>query len=64
MKKAFLALIAAVLAIGLVGCETTKGVGKDIQNAGEKMEKAVEGQDLIPPCLAFKLLIVINKESR
>ncbi|WP_071057986.1 entericidin A/B family lipoprotein [Pelistega sp. MC2] len=44
MKKSILVLLTAVFAIGLAGCETTKGVGKDIQNAGEKMEQAVEGK--------------------
>lgn len=42
MKKTLLAFIAAVLAIGLVGCETTRGFGKDIQKAGQKLEQAAD----------------------
>lgn len=34
---AVLALAAALLA----GCETTKGAGRDIEHAGEKMEDVV-----------------------
>ncbi|WP_216605184.1 entericidin A/B family lipoprotein [Pelistega europaea] len=39
MKKLVLSLFALCLTIGLVGCETTKGFGKDLQNAGEKIEE-------------------------
>jgi len=37
---ASLSLLALPLA--LTGCETVKGVGKDIQNAGEAGEEAIE----------------------
>lgn len=42
-KKTMGAILAALLVLGLAGCQTTQGLGKDIQNAGEKMEKAIEG---------------------
>ncbi|MDW3224367.1 MAG: entericidin A/B family lipoprotein [Paracoccaceae bacterium] len=34
------ALLSVLLA--LAACETTKGVGRDVQNAGEALENAVE----------------------
>jgi predicted small secreted protein len=34
-----LILMSLVLAIFLGGCETTKGVGKDVQKAGEWIEE-------------------------
>lgn len=42
-KKTMGTILAALLVLGLAGCQTTQGLGKDIQNAGEKMEKAIEG---------------------
>ncbi len=42
-KKTMSAVLAALFMLGLAGCQTTQGLGKDIQNAGQKMEKAVEG---------------------
>ena len=39
MRMIILGLIAV---LGLAGCETVQGAGKDIQNAGESLEKAVE----------------------
>ena len=32
----------AVLAIGLSGCQTVQGVGKDIQTVGKKAEEVVK----------------------
>ncbi len=32
-------LLSAVLA--LAACETTKGIGRDVQNAGEALDKAI-----------------------
>ncbi|MDY3331327.1 MAG: entericidin A/B family lipoprotein [Pelistega sp.] len=43
MKKTLAALFVGLLTLGLAACETTQGLGKDIQNAGQKMEKAIEG---------------------
>ncbi|XYU82311.1 entericidin A/B family lipoprotein [Pasteurella multocida] len=42
MKKIIAIFLSATFAFALTACETTtKGVGKDIQNAGEKLEQAV-----------------------
>lgn len=41
MKKIIGALLSVMFMFSLTACETTKGVGKDIQNAGEKMEQAI-----------------------
>jgi predicted small secreted protein len=39
----FVALVAAIaVPAALGGCETVKGVGKDIQNAGEAGERAID----------------------
>ncbi len=40
MKKLILALCA--LSFVLAGCNTVKGVGKDIQKGGEALERAAE----------------------
>jgi len=40
MKISLLALIVSL--IGLVGCNTLEGAGKDIQKAGEKIEDAAK----------------------
>ena len=41
MRRAFvLCLVLGLLSV-LTACETVKGVGKDITNAGEAMEEAV-----------------------
>lgn len=39
--KSFAILLAAVT-IALAGCNTVKGVGQDIQKAGEKLEDAAK----------------------
>jgi predicted small secreted protein len=36
--KAMCLLIAASFALALSGCNTVKGVGQDLQRAGEKIE--------------------------
>jgi predicted small secreted protein len=38
-----LALVLAGAGASMSGCETVKGAGKDIQNAGEAGEKAISG---------------------
>jgi predicted small secreted protein len=40
--KTFIALIAACTLFALGGCNTVKGVGQDIQKAGEKIEGAAK----------------------
>ncbi|ABR75412.1 entericidin EcnAB [Actinobacillus succinogenes] len=41
MKKLISVFIASAFIFTLTACETTKGVGKDIQSAGEKMQQVV-----------------------
>ncbi len=41
MKKLMSLILASAFVLALTGCETTKGVGKDIQHAGEKVEQVV-----------------------
>lgn len=43
LKKTVSTVLATLLVLGLAGCQTTQGLGKDIQNAGQKMEKAIDG---------------------
>ena len=38
----FAALIAVVLATQLAACNTVRGIGQDIQKAGEKIEDATK----------------------
>jgi len=40
--RAFIALVAALSTIGLAGCNTVEGFGKDVKTAGGKIEKAAE----------------------
>jgi predicted small secreted protein len=37
-----LRILLAVLALGLAGCNTVEGFGKDVKKGGEKIEKAAE----------------------
>jgi len=39
MKKIIPIFILSLIVCTSLGCETVKGVGKDIQNAGEGMQK-------------------------
>ena len=41
MKQLILSSVLVVLLLGAVGCETIKGAGRDITNAGEAIEDAV-----------------------
>jgi predicted small secreted protein len=40
--KTFSLLLALFLAFALTGCNTVKGVGQDLQKAGEKIEDAAK----------------------
>ncbi|MGC7559638.1 entericidin A/B family lipoprotein [Pasteurella sp. PK-2025] len=40
MKKITAIFLSVAFAFALTACETTKGVGKDIQKAGAKLEQA------------------------
>ncbi len=42
MKKFIVALIFGVFGLSLAGCNTTRGVGQDIQAAGESIEDFAE----------------------
>lgn len=41
MKKLMLIALGVVFTASLIGCETIRGVGKDIQNTGANIGKAV-----------------------
>ena len=40
MKRFIAGIILVACAATLIGCETVKGAGKDIQSGGEHIEKA------------------------
>ncbi len=40
MKRLMVGIILIACAAALVGCETMKGAGKDIQGGGENIQKA------------------------
>ncbi len=40
--KTLASIIALVFSFALAGCNTVKGVGQDIQKAGEKLEDAAK----------------------
>ncbi len=45
IKKILLIIALVVLTFSLFGCETFKGVGRDIQSAGEAVENTAEKVD-------------------
>ena len=42
MKRILSAMVFALFALSLAGCNTVQGVGKDVQKAGEKIEDAAK----------------------
>lgn len=42
MGRISLALVCLALLVGLAGCETIKGAGKDIEKAGEAIQRAAK----------------------
>ena len=40
MKRILSTVLLAAFAVAVVGCNTAKGVGQDVQKAGEKIEDA------------------------
>lgn len=42
MKKIISTLCILVISVGLTACNTVKGVGKDVERGGEKMQGAAE----------------------
>ncbi len=41
LNKTVLVALSVLMTVIFTGCETVKGVGKDIQKAGEAIEKSV-----------------------
>ena len=42
MKKVLIALAMAIMVLSLSACETMKGLGKDVEDAGEWVQKKAE----------------------
>ena len=42
MKKILVVMLLAAFALGLAGCETVKGVGRDMEKAGEAILKSAD----------------------
>ena len=42
MSRLISALVAVGLLMGICGCETVKGVGRDVEKAGEAIQKSAE----------------------
>lgn len=40
----FVALALALVVVALPACQTVKGVGEDVKNAGEAGERAIDGK--------------------
>ncbi len=38
MRRIFIVLVCVLLTLVLVGCETVKGMGKDIENTGRNIQ--------------------------
>ena len=45
MNIKFLVLIAMLMALTVSGCETMQGLGKDLQNFGDQLEKNAKDHD-------------------
>ena len=45
MSKLFIITISAAFLITAAGCNTFKGAGQDVENAGKNIKKAVERND-------------------
>lgn len=42
MKLKTLFILLALLSVTLAGCETTSGLGQDVENTGENIQEGVE----------------------
>jgi predicted small secreted protein len=42
MRKRFVILLGLLLLGGLVGCETMKGMGRDVEKAGAAIQRAAK----------------------
>jgi predicted small secreted protein len=45
MKSLLLVVLVAVFITGLTGCNMLKGAGKDVENAGEGIQRTVDHND-------------------
>ncbi|MBP9855504.1 MAG: entericidin A/B family lipoprotein [Candidatus Omnitrophica bacterium] len=46
MKKSFLLILTALfLTTSILGCNMLRGAGKDVENAGESIQKTVDHND-------------------
>ncbi|MDX5332831.1 MAG: entericidin A/B family lipoprotein [Gammaproteobacteria bacterium] len=45
MKRVVAMALLVMALVALSGCETMKGLGKDIENLGESMQKSSENRD-------------------
>ena len=41
MKSVFLAVLVLISVVALAGCETVKGVGRDITNSSDAVQQAI-----------------------
>lgn len=46
MLRLLMVLLLGVTTVSIMGCETTKGVGRDIENVGEEIDDAVDDDDV------------------
>ncbi len=42
MKRTLMSSVMIVALLALVGCETSKGVGKDMENTGKNIQEGIE----------------------
>jgi len=42
LKKAILTLVAVLVVLSVAGCNTVRGVGKDLKKGGEAIERAAD----------------------
>ncbi len=42
MRKVLVVMVLVALALGSAGCETVKGVGRDMEKAGEAIQKSAD----------------------
>ena len=42
VKKSVLTLLAVLIVVSIAGCNTVRGVGKDLKKGGEAIERAAD----------------------
>ncbi|WP_435104527.1 entericidin A/B family lipoprotein [Arhodomonas sp. AD133] len=45
LRRTFGVALATLFLLGLAGCNTMEGVGKDVESAGEAIEEKAQGDD-------------------